>query len=159
MPIIKRQPRLQGTVDRTIAIRAYASASDTLFTSESKPFQYCPAPLRRRPKARFPIHFKQSSVKAFVSPLRGESATTMRIETHRPELEALIRQRMKIGGLHNVEDALQQALETSPVALPDAAISPKRTGADLIAAMQSFPYREIEIAPPRYRMPVRDVTF
>jgi hypothetical protein len=34
-----------------------------------------------------------------------------------------------------------------------------RTGADLIAAMQASPYREIEIEPARHRMPVRDVTF
>ena len=31
--------------------------------------------------------------------------------------------------------------------------------ADLIAAMQASPYRELEIEPARYRMPVRDVTF
>ena len=83
----------------------------------------------------------------------------MTIEIHRPELEALIMQRMKMGGFNNVEDALQQALETSPVVVTDAATATKRTGADLIAAMQSSPYREIEIEPARYRMPVRDVTF
>jgi hypothetical protein len=84
----------------------------------------------------------------------------MTIEIHRPELEALIMQRMKMGGFSSVEDALQQALETSPVVVTDAAATaPKRTGADLIAAMQSSPYREIEIEPARYRMPVRDVAF
>ena len=31
----------------------------------------------------------------------------MTIEIHRPELEALIMQRMKMGGFNNVEDALQ----------------------------------------------------
>jgi hypothetical protein len=83
----------------------------------------------------------------------------MTIEIDRPELEALIVQRMKMGGFSNVEDALMQALETSPVLVADAGTSPKRTGADLIVAMQSSPYREIEIEPARYRMPVRDVTF
>jgi hypothetical protein len=82
----------------------------------------------------------------------------MTIEIHRPELKALIVERMKMGGFDKVEDALQQALEMSPV-VTDAATAPKRTGADLIAAMQSSPYREIEIEPARYRMPVRDVTF
>jgi hypothetical protein len=67
----------------------------------------------------------------------------MTIEIHRPELKALIMERMKIGGFHNVEDALQQALETAPVLVPaaKAAIAPKtRTGSDLIAAMQSSPF-------------------
>ena len=32
-----------------------------------------------------------------------------------------------------------------------------RTGADLIAALQTSPYRDIEIEPARYRLPVRDV--
>lgn len=83
----------------------------------------------------------------------------MTIEIHRPELEALIMERMKIGGFHNVEDALMQALKTSPLTEAKPAEAPgTRTGADLIAAMQASPYREIDIEPARYRMPVRDVT-
>ena len=83
----------------------------------------------------------------------------MTIEIRRPELEALILERMKSGGFHNVEDVLMQALKTSPQ--EDQAGKPreKRTGADLIAAVQASPYREIEIEPARYRLPVRDVTF
>ena len=38
----------------------------------------------------------------------------MTIEIHRPELEALIVQRMKSGPFHKIEDALMQALETAP---------------------------------------------
>jgi prevent-host-death family protein len=34
-----------------------------------------------------------------------------------------------------------------------------RTGADLIAVMQASPYREIDLEPERYRLPVRDVAF
>jgi hypothetical protein len=84
----------------------------------------------------------------------------MTIEIHRPELEALIMERMKSGGFQNIEDALMQALETAPVTdIKSAPAARKRTGADLIAAMQSSPYREIEIEPARYRLPVRDVTF
>lgn len=79
----------------------------------------------------------------------------MTIEIHRPELKALILERMKAGGFHNVEDALMQVLEQSPVTVP---VAKSRTGADLIAAMQSSPYREIEIEP-AHRMPVRDVWF
>jgi hypothetical protein len=33
-----------------------------------------------------------------------------------------------------------------------------RTGADLIAALQSSPYRDIDIEPERYRLPVRGVS-
>lgn len=81
----------------------------------------------------------------------------MTIEIHRPELEALIMERMKTGGFHNVEDVLMQALRPSD---PDVkAGAGNRTGADLIAAMQASPYREIEIEPARHRMPVRDVSF
>jgi hypothetical protein len=84
----------------------------------------------------------------------------MTIEIHRPELEALIMELMKRGEFQSVEDALMRvlgpsvSLDTRP-ATADAG----RTGADLIAAMQSSPYREIEIEPARFRMPVRDVTF
>jgi plasmid stability protein len=31
-----------------------------------------------------------------------------------------------------------------------------RTGADLIAALQASPFRDIDIEPERYRLPVRD---
>lgn len=84
----------------------------------------------------------------------------MTIEIRGPELEALIIQRMKNGGFHNVEDALMQALEAAP--LPeDRTGEPRdrRTGGDLIAALRASPYRETEIEPARYRLPVRDVTF
>ena len=33
-----------------------------------------------------------------------------------------------------------------------------RTGADLIAALQSSPYRDVDIEPERYRLPVRGVS-
>jgi hypothetical protein len=83
----------------------------------------------------------------------------MTIEIHRPELEALIIQRMKSGGFQNVEDALLQALKTSPASEEGSGTSrDKRTGADLIAALQASPYRELDIEPPRVRLTtVRDV--
>ena len=84
----------------------------------------------------------------------------MTIEIHRPELEALIIERMKTGGFQSVEDALLQVLKTAPVIdVTHLAAAKKPTGADLIAAMQASPYREIEIEPARYPMPVRDPTF
>ena len=87
----------------------------------------------------------------------------MTIEIHRPELEALIRERMKIGGGQNVEDVLLQALMSSqPAVGNDAGYSdekPAATGADLVAAMQASPHKEIDLAPTRGGMPVRDVVF
>lgn len=43
--------------------------------------------------------------------------------------------------------------------MPEAAHAKpvKRTSAGLIAAIQRSPYRELEIEPERYRLPVRDV--
>jgi hypothetical protein len=84
----------------------------------------------------------------------------MTIEIHTPELEALIMDRMKAGAFQTVEEVIMQALKTAPPA-PPSVVQPRgnRTGADLIAALQSSPYREIEIEPARYSLPVRDVTF
>jgi hypothetical protein len=38
----------------------------------------------------------------------------MTIEIHRPELEALIQERMKSGAFENIEDVLMQALRSEP---------------------------------------------
>jgi hypothetical protein len=82
----------------------------------------------------------------------------MTIEIHRPELEALIIQRMKSGGFDNVEDALIQALKTPLPSEELAKTRDKRTGADLIAALQASPHRELDIEPSKVRLTVvRDV--
>ena len=78
----------------------------------------------------------------------------MTIEIHKFELEELILQRMREGGFQDIEDVLIQALQTSPKPQPPST-TPKSTGADLIAAMQASPYREIEIEPDRHRLAVR----
>ena len=84
----------------------------------------------------------------------------MTIEIHRPELEALIRERMKSGTFQNVEDVLLQALKSSPVrAEKDADDTTSPTGAALVAVMQDSPYREICLEPTREPLPVRDVVF
>jgi len=82
----------------------------------------------------------------------------MTIEIHTPELEALIMQRMKSGGFLTVEEVLLQALKTPMPTAEQAGKTATRTGADLIAALQASPYREIDIEPARYRVPVRDVS-
>ena len=84
----------------------------------------------------------------------------MTIEIQRPELEALIRERMKRGGFPTIEDALIEALKSLPLpaehAAPASNGAPTATGADLVAAMQAAPYNDIDLQPVRVRMPVRD---
>ena len=87
----------------------------------------------------------------------------MTIEIQRPELEALINERMKTGAFQNVEDVLMQALKASPILNEkDAGRSHDKsslTGAELVEAMQASPFKEIELEPGRERMPVRDAGF
>ena len=75
----------------------------------------------------------------------------MTIEITKPEIEALIQQRIQSGAFTSAEDVILQALRSFNPGQP--------TGADLIAAMQASPYKEINIEPTRDRLPVRDVTF
>jgi hypothetical protein len=75
----------------------------------------------------------------------------MTIEITRPEVEALIQQRLKSGAFTDAEDVILHALRSSEPGHP--------TGAELVAAMQSSPYRETDIEPKRDRPPVREVTF
>jgi hypothetical protein len=87
----------------------------------------------------------------------------MTIEICKPELEALIRERMKSGTFDNVEDVLIQALKSSPLqsvkGTDPSDETPIPTGAALIKAMQASPYKEIVFEPMRERLPVRDVVF
>lgn len=87
----------------------------------------------------------------------------MTIEIERPELEALIQERMKSGAFRNVEDVLMQALKSSPLpGRKGAERSDEKssaTGAELVAAMQASPFKEIGLEAGREPMPVRDVVF
>lgn len=78
----------------------------------------------------------------------------MTIEIHRPELEALIIERLRSGAFESIEDVLIQALHGSPIPQKQET----RTGANLIAAMQASPYKEVDLEPARVTMPVRDNT-
>jgi hypothetical protein len=78
----------------------------------------------------------------------------MTIEIQKPELEALILERLKSGGFETIEDMLMQALQSNPIPAKK-----EGTGADLVAAMQASPYREIDLQPDRIPLPVRDVSF
>ncbi len=87
----------------------------------------------------------------------------MTIEIQRPELEALINERMKTGAFENVEDVLMEALKAStPPDEKDAVRSDEKSsamGAELVEAMQASPFKEIVLEPARERMPVRDAGF
>lgn len=53
----------------------------------------------------------------------------------------------------SVEQWIQKLAESDNQPAPEG-----RTGADLIAALQASPHRDIDIEPERYRLPVRGVT-
>ncbi len=53
----------------------------------------------------------------------------------------------------SVEEWIQKLAESGNKAARET-----RTGADLIAALQASPYRDTDIEPERYRLPVRGVT-
>lgn len=56
----------------------------------------------------------------------------MTIEIHKPELEALIRERMKSGAFQDVEDVLMQALKSSPPCEEAAPRKPKKNLAQFL---------------------------
>jgi len=63
----------------------------------------------------------------------------MTIEITRPEVEALIQQRLKSGDFSDAEELILHALRSSEPG--------HRTGAELVAVMQASPYRETCIEP------------
>jgi len=85
----------------------------------------------------------------------------MTIEIKQPELEALILERMQQGAFPTVEDALLQALKSSPAPSEKGASGSSETsvaiGASLVAAMQASPYKDCSLEPMRNRPRVRDV--
>jgi hypothetical protein len=99
----------------------------------------------------------------------------MTIQITKPEVEALINQRLQSGAFKDAEDVILQALQSSApeTTKPDSArksigkagepvrgvADEAHTGADLVAAMQASPYREISLEPNGDRPPVRDVVF
>lgn len=79
-----------------------------------------------------------------------EERRNMTIEITKPEIEALISQRIRSGAFGSPEDVILDALQST--------VSRARTGAELVVAIQASPCRELEIEPERYPLPVRDVT-
>jgi hypothetical protein len=86
----------------------------------------------------------------------------MTIEIQKPELEALILERLQKGAFASIEDALMHALESSPLPLEPGARSARGAsssiGAVVLAALQASPYPDIDLTPPRVLLGnVRDV--
>ena len=85
----------------------------------------------------------------------------MSLEIHKPELVQRVNAHIQTGRFLDADELLEKALdaldEKASVAAPNTSRD-KRTGADLIAALQASPYRELDIEPPKVRLTVvRDV--
>jgi Arc/MetJ-type ribon-helix-helix transcriptional regulator len=81
----------------------------------------------------------------------------MNLEIHKPELVRRVNAHIQAGHFHDADELIEKALdaleEKAPVPVHDA-----RTGADLIAALQASPCRELDIEPPKVHLTtVRDV--
>ena len=83
------------------------------------------------------------------------------IQIHQPRIEALIQQRLTDGGFKSVDDVLIQALTDAPLPVPNESVEPTGTGADIVAAFQRSPFKDIDIDFERLRspMPVRNFEF
>lgn len=83
----------------------------------------------------------------------------MNLEIRRPELVQRVQTEVRNRHLHDADELIEQALDALDRNSPTRATArDTRTGADLIAALQASPYRELEIEPPRLRLGnVRDV--
>ncbi len=62
----------------------------------------------------------------------------MNIEIHKPELEALIAQRMASGHFRSIEDALVQALESAPLPQEPSNSSSKGSLAELFEPIRGL---------------------
>ena len=84
----------------------------------------------------------------------------MLIEIRRPELEALIRERMSSGAFEDVEDVIMQALKSSPAAEAPAAVAAGRPagGKSLAQLFADSPFKGLEIDFQRDPDYGRDVT-
>jgi Arc/MetJ-type ribon-helix-helix transcriptional regulator len=87
----------------------------------------------------------------------------MIIEIQKPELEALIDERMSSGEFHSVEDVLIQALKSAPGLGKKVTGEPVEKnhpmGTELVAAMQASPFNEIPLDHIGERSPVRYFAF
>ena len=78
------------------------------------------------------------------------------IEIRQPELEALILERQRAGCFENIEQTLMDALKEAPPPKRANAARPGPTGAEIIAAFQRSPHKEVNIFPESYVLPISD---
>ena len=81
----------------------------------------------------------------------------MNLEIHKPELVQRVNAQIQNGHFHDADEVIEKALDaleergTAPSRGQAAKSDDRRTGADLIAALQASPYRELDIEPTRFR--------
>jgi len=76
----------------------------------------------------------------------------MNIEIQKPELERRVREGIQSGRFQDVDELLTKALD----ALYEKESADAHSGAALVEAMQTSPYKDIDIQAKRDRLPVRD---
>ena len=82
----------------------------------------------------------------------------MSLEIHKPELVQRVQARIQSAHFHDADELIEKALDalegrtSAPSSGHAGESDDKRTGAELIAALQASPYRELDIEPPRLRL-------
>ena len=87
---------------------------------------------------------------------------TLFMEVHlKPEQEEFIQHRVSAGAYASIDDAVQAAIDLLEERESGGrgAVTGARTGADLVAAMQASPFKDVELESTRPVMHVRDVSF
>ena len=79
----------------------------------------------------------------------------MNIEIHKPELEQRFRRQIQSGQFHDVDELLTKALDALEKELAPGPAEIDDSGAALLEVLQNSPYPEIDLAPPRDRVPVQ----
>lgn len=82
----------------------------------------------------------------------------MSLEIHKPELVQRVNARIESGRFHNVDEVIEKALDALDEQSGGASSPTAETGAALLAVLRDSPYPDIDLTPPRVRLPVmRDV--
>lgn len=80
----------------------------------------------------------------------------MNLEIHKPELLQRVNAHIKSGHFHDADEVLEKALDALEEKKPVPVFSEgDESGAALLAVLQNSPYPEIDLAPPRDRVPVQ----
>jgi Arc/MetJ-type ribon-helix-helix transcriptional regulator len=78
----------------------------------------------------------------------------MTLEIHKPELVQRVQAQIQSGHFHDADELIEKALDALDIQVAGATA----TGAVVLAALQSSPYRDVDLTPPRVCLTnVRDV--